>query len=73
MSQTNKKERLTIDVSMDENLIPEKFQFMILGNKPATKVTMQLGEDKLESVNVVKLLGVHIDSNLNFSEQIKDC
>tara|TARA_B100001093_G_C26521573_1_gene881987 strand:+ start:66 stop:437 length:372 start_codon:yes stop_codon:yes gene_type:complete len=38
MSQTNKKEKLTIDVSMDENLIPENIEWQSSQeNKPKQK------------------------------------
>ena len=52
---------------------PDKFQFMILGNKPKTNVTIKIKDIELKSVDKVKLLGVYIDSNLNFSAHIKSC
>ena len=45
---------------------PDKFQFIILGNKDSH--TLQFGDITTNSVSSVTLLGITIDSKLNFKE-----
>ena len=45
---------------------PDKFQFIILGSKGS--YTMQIGDTTTISVSSVTLLGIAIDSKLNFKE-----
>ena len=47
---------------------PENFQFIILGNKPALPVV----DITTKSVSSVTLLGITIDSKLNFKEDINN-
>ena len=51
-------------VCMKEN--PNKFQFIILGNKGSH--TLQIGDTTTKSVSSVTLLDITIDSKLNFKE-----
>ena len=45
---------------------PDKFQFIILGNKDSH--TLQFGDITTKPVSSVTLLGITIDSKLNFKE-----
>ena len=47
---------------------PDRFQFIILGN--TCSHTLQIGDITTKSVSSVTLLGITIDSKLNFKEQI---
>ena len=47
---------------------PENFQFIILGNTGLH--TLQIGDITTKSVLSVTLLGITIDSKLNFKEHI---
>ena len=47
---------------------PDKFQFIILGNKDSH--TLQIGDITTKSVLSVILLAINIDSKLNFEEHI---
>ena len=47
---------------------PENFQFIILGNAGLPK--LETGDITLESVQSVTLLGITIDSNVVFKEDI---
>ena len=47
---------------------PENFQFIILGNKPALPVV----DITTKSVSSVTLLGITIDSKLNFKKDINN-
>ena len=51
-------------VCMETN--PDKFQFMILGSKGWH--TLQIGDATTKLVSSVTLLGITIDSKLNFKE-----
>ena len=46
---------------------PDKFQFIIWGNTGSH--TLKIGDITVKSVSFVTLLGVTIDSKLNFKEQ----
>ena len=46
---------------------PDKFQFIIQGNTGSH--TLKIGDITVKSVSFVTLLGVTIDSKLNFKEQ----
>ena len=46
---------------------PDKFQFIIRGNTGSH--TLKIGDITVKSVSFVTLLGVTIDSKLNFKEQ----
>ena len=47
---------------------PEKFQFIILGNLRSH--TLQIGDITTKSVSSITLLGITIDSKLDFKEDI---
>ena len=49
---------------------PDKFQFMILRNTKSH--TLQIGDIATKSVWSLTLLGITIDSKLNFKENIKN-
>ena len=55
-------------VCMKEN--PNKFQFIILGNKGS--YTLQIGDTTTKSVSSVTLLDITIDSKLNFKGHINN-
>ena len=50
---------------------PDKFQFMVLGKNVNDKISITIENITLESIKTVKLLGINIDSKLNFKEHIK--
>ena len=52
--------------SMKEN--PDKFQFIILGKTGS--YTLKIGDITIKSASSVTLLGITIDSKLNFTEHI---
>ena len=49
---------------------PDKFQVIILdkGRSDNTNIEVEIGNEKISSTSLVKLLGVHIDDKLNFKE-----
>ena len=49
---------------------PENFQFIILGNKGFH--TLQIGDIITKSASSVTLLGITLDSNLNFKNDINN-
>ena len=49
---------------------PDKFHFIILGNKGPH--TLQIGDIITKSVSSVTLLDITLDSKLNFKEHIND-
>ena len=49
---------------------PEKFQFIILGNTGSH--TLKIGDTTIKSASSVTLLGITIDSKLNFKEHINN-
>ena len=49
---------------------PENFQFIILGNTGLH--ALQIGDITTKSVSSVTLLGITIDSKLNFKEHINN-
>ena len=49
---------------------PNKFQFIILGNTGSH--TLKIGDLTIKSASSVILLGITIDSKLNFKEHIKN-
>ena len=49
---------------------PEKFQFIILGN--ISSHTLKIGDITIKSASPVTLLGITIDSKLNFKEHINN-
>ena len=49
---------------------PDKFYFIILGNKGSH--TLQIGDIITKSVSSVTLLDITLDSKLNFKEHIND-
>ena len=55
---------------------PDKFQAMILQNSGHSKnydpVKLEIGSVKILIKNKVKVLGITIDSRLNFEEHISD-
>ena len=52
------------------NASPDKFQFIILGNKCSH--TLEIGDITTKSVLSVTLLGITIYSKLNFEEHINN-
>ena len=53
---------------------PAKFQSMILGNVPQQKrdtFTFKVGNENISPSDTVKLLGIHMDSKLNFDKHIQ--
>ena len=53
---------------MKEN--PDKFQYITLGNKDSH--TLQIGDKTRKSILSVTLIGITIDSKLNFKEHINN-
>ena len=51
---------------------PAKFQLLFIGLKNINNVYMTIGGNKVPATNSVKLLGIHIDSNLKFDGHIKN-
>ena len=49
---------------------PDKFQFIILGNKGSHK--LQIRDITTKSISSVTLLGITIDSKLDFKEHINN-
>ena len=49
---------------------PNKFQFIILGNTGSH--TLQIGDITIKSASSVTLLGITLDSRLNFKEYINN-
>ena len=49
---------------------PDKFQFIILGNTGSH--TLKIGDIAIKSASYVTLLGITIDSKLNFKEHINN-
>ena len=51
---------------------PNKFQAILLNKSKSTQVkaTMNIGDEKIESLSVVNLLGTAIDDKLNFNNHI---
>ena len=51
---------------------PNKFQAILLNKSKSTQVkaTMNIGNEKIESLSAVKLLGIEIDDKLNFNNHI---
>ena len=49
---------------------PNKFQAILLNKSKSTHVTqrMNIGNEKIESLSAVKLLGITIDDKLNFND-----
>ena len=60
----------------EENLLQvniKKYQSMVLGERNGTvEKNMQIGRVKIEQSHSIKLLGVNIDSDLNFSNHIRE-
>ena len=60
----------------EENLLQvniKKYQSMVLGERNGTvEMNMQIGGVKIEQSHSIKLLGVNIDSDLNFSNHIRE-
>ena len=50
---------------------PNKYQAIVFGNKTDAPVSFNIKGNILKCINDVKLLGINIDSNLNFDEHIK--
>ena len=48
----------------------DKFQFIIIGNTGSD--TLQIGDITIKSVSSVTLIGITIDSKLNFKEYINN-
>ena len=49
---------------------PDKFQFIILGNTGSH--TLKIGDITIKSASSITLLGITIDSKLNFKEHINN-
>ena len=51
---------------------PNKFQAILLNKSKSTHVeaTMNIGNEKIESLSPVKLLGIEIDYKLNFNNHV---
>ena len=51
---------------------PNKFQAILLNKSKSTHVkeTMNIGNEKIESLSAIKLLGIEIDDKLNFNNHI---
>ena len=51
----------------------KKYQSMVLGERNGTEeMNLQIGGVKIEQSQAIKLLGVNIDSDLNFSNHIRE-
>ena len=51
---------------------PEKFQFMILGDKSHYKHKLKIDSIKVEASNDVLLLGITIDKKLTFKQYVEN-
>ena len=51
---------------------PNKFQAILLNKSKSihVKATMNIGNEKIESLHAIKLLGIEIDNKLNFNNHI---
>ena len=51
---------------------PDKFQVILLDKRGSdnTNIELKIGTEKIKSTSSVKLLGVHIDDELNFNHHI---
>ena len=49
---------------------PNNFQGILLNKSTYVKETMNIGNDKIESLSAVKLLGIKLDNKLNFNNHI---
>ena len=49
---------------------PNNFQGILLNKSTYVKETMNTGNDKIESLSAVKLLGIKLDNKLNFNNHI---
>ena len=60
----------------EENLLQvnmKKYKSMVLGERNGTEeMNLQIGGVKIEQSQAIKLLGVNIDSDLNFSNHIRE-
>ena len=51
---------------------PDKFQFMVLGNKDERSFNIHINNVKIKNSNEVTLLGIKIDKNLTFKKHISE-
>ncbi len=54
------------------NANPDKFQFILFDKSGSNNYTIDINGNCIKSQNVVKLLGVHVDRHLNFTEHISE-
>ena len=73
VSNIEKDMKIAIDWYQDNEMVanPEKFQLMFLGLKDDLKLCIDINGNVVEMTDSVKLLGITIDSKLNFKEHIK--
>ena len=64
--------KIAIDWYQDNEMVanPEKFQLMFLGLKDDLKLCIDINGNVVEMTDSVKLLGITIDSKLNFKEHV---
>ena len=73
VSNIEKDMKIAIDWYQDNEMVanPEKFQLMFLGLKDDLKLCIDINGNVVEMTDSVKLLGITIDSKLNFKEHVK--
>ena len=73
VSNIEKDMKIAIDWYQDNEMVanPEKFQLMFLGLKGDLKLCIDINGNVVQMTDSVKLLGITIDSKLNFNEHVK--
>ena len=73
VSNIEKDMKIAIDWYQDNEMVanPEKFQLMFLGLKDDLKLCIDINGNVVQMTDSVKLLGITIDSKLNFKEHVK--
>ena len=73
ISNIEKDMKIAIDWYQDNEMVanPEKFQLMFLGQKDNTKLCIDINGNVVQMTDSVKLLGITIDSKLNFKQHVK--
>ena len=73
MLQTSSDVKIAIDWYKNNDMVanPDKFQLMFIGLKDDTKLCIDINGIVVKMTDDVKLLGVTIDSKLNFNQYVQ--
>ena len=73
ISNIEKDMKIAIDWYQDNEMVanPEKFQLMFLGLKDDPKLCIDINGNVVQMTDSVKLLGITIDSKLNFKQHVQ--